>query len=130
MEVTFVIPGQPVAWQRPDSKGMQRYDTPRNRAHKKIIGYYAREVMKGADLMTGPLRLRVDFFLKTPKCRQDRSAHYVKPDLDNLTKIVKDAMNGIVWKDDAQVYSIEATKHYSDTPGCFVQVIKDERVQQ
>jgi Holliday junction resolvase RusA-like endonuclease len=33
-----------------------------------------------------------------------------KPDADNLTKTVMDAMNGVAWRDDAQVCSLSATK--------------------
>lgn len=37
-----------------------------------------------------------------------------KPDLDNLVKAILDAMNGIVWVDDAQVFSMTACKNYSE----------------
>lgn len=38
-----------------------------------------------------------------------------RPDLDNYVK-VKDALNGIVWRDDSQVVRIVAEKYYSETP--------------
>ena len=36
-----------------------------------------------------------------------------KPDIDNLTKAILDALNGIVWKDDAQVTQINIQKIWS-----------------
>ena len=36
-----------------------------------------------------------------------------KPDIDNLTKAILDALNGIVWKDDAQVAQINIQKIWS-----------------
>ena len=36
-----------------------------------------------------------------------------KPDTDNILKIVKDALNGVLWKDDAQVVSDKVEKFYS-----------------
>ena len=36
-----------------------------------------------------------------------------KPDIDNLTKAILDALNGIVWKDDAQVTQINIQKVWS-----------------
>ena len=39
-----------------------------------------------------------------------------KPDADNLAKVV-DALNGIVWKDDAQIVSLAVCKVYAETPG-------------
>jgi len=37
-----------------------------------------------------------------------------KPDLDNLTKAIFDALNGVVWVDDALVVSLTANKWYGD----------------
>lgn len=43
-----------------------------------------------------------------------------KPDADNTLKLC-DALNGIVWKDDAQVVEAHVTKVYSERPGlCIV----------
>ena len=36
-----------------------------------------------------------------------------KPDIDNLTKAILDALNGIAWKDDAQVAQINIQKIWS-----------------
>ena len=33
-----------------------------------------------------------------------------KPDIDNVAKIVLDALNGVAWKDDAQVVSLTVSK--------------------
>lgn len=38
-----------------------------------------------------------------------------KPDLDNVVKVL-DALNGIVWRDDAQVVRITAAKVYAENP--------------
>jgi Holliday junction resolvase RusA-like endonuclease len=40
----------------------------------------------------------------------------VKPDLDNVAKAVLDAINGIVYVDDAQVINLVATKRYATDP--------------
>ena len=40
----------------------------------------------------------------------------VKPDWDNIGKIISDALNGIAYKDDAQVVSCTVEKRYSNTP--------------
>lgn len=38
-----------------------------------------------------------------------------KPDLDNIVKIL-DALNGIVWRDDAQIVKLSAHKLYAERP--------------
>lgn len=37
-----------------------------------------------------------------------------KPDIDNIAKVVLDALNGIAYKDDTQVVSLEVRKIYSE----------------
>ena len=45
-----------------------------------------------------------------------------KPDLDNLAKSVLDALNGVVYLDDAQLVSLHVTKVYSNNPGVDIMV--------
>lgn len=40
----------------------------------------------------------------------------LKPDIDNVIKIICDSLNGIAYKDDAQIVEIHAYKFYSDDP--------------
>ena len=40
-------------------------------------------------------------------------SHLVRPDVDKLARVVLDAMTGVVYRDDAQVTTIEARKHYA-----------------
>ena len=37
-------------------------------------------------------------------------ADVYKPDVDNICKLILDALNGVAWHDDTQVISIEAFK--------------------
>lgn len=39
-------------------------------------------------------------------------AHSSKPDVDNLTKPILDALNGVVWEDDGQVAHLTVGKYY------------------
>ena len=42
--------------------------------------------------------------------------HLAKPDLDNVVKIVSDALNGTAFHDDTQIVEIFARKRYSERP--------------
>lgn len=54
----------------------------------------------------------------------DRLWPYKKPDLDNLTKAVLDACNGIVWKDDGCIVWLELKKLYAvQEPKVLVKVM-------
>jgi Holliday junction resolvase RusA-like endonuclease len=68
--------------------------------------------------ITGPVRLRVDFYLPRPKGMKDTGEqnipHVKKPDADNLLKAVMDAMTEAgVWEDDALVFNPDPAKYYA-----------------
>ena len=77
------------------------------------------------EIIEGPIALEVFFFLPIPKSttKKKRNAmlledlrHTKKPDIDNYIKLILDVMTGIVYKDDSQIWRIDAKKMYSDDP--------------
>lgn len=46
----------------------------------------------------------------------------VKPDTDNVIKVVLDALNKLAWVDDKQVIDIRAGKWYAEQPGLMVEI--------
>ena len=63
----------------------------------------------------GPLKVTMQFFLARPKARHGEYFVSTKPDIDNLIKSTLDALTDqAVWRDDAVVVSIEASKEYED----------------
>jgi Holliday junction resolvase RusA-like endonuclease len=56
--------------------------------------------------------------------------HTGRPDLDNLAKFVCDSLNGVFWRDDCLVYSVVAEKIYGDSPGTYVLVEWDEKLNE
>lgn len=76
-----------------------------------------------------PVCLTLQFILprpsSTPKRIVDRVPHTKKPDIENLCKSVMDALTGVLFADDKQVFSLNAEKwiaSISDSPGVFVTV--------
>ena len=45
-----------------------------------------------------------------------------KPDCDNIAKIVLDALNGIAYYDDSQIYLLKVEKRYSEEPRVEVEI--------
>lgn len=67
-----------------------------------------------ACMIEGPVKLNVAFVLPRPKSLPKKVHwHLKKPDLDKLVRAVGDSLTGIMWKDDSQVVTIEATKSYA-----------------
>ena len=89
-------------------------------------------VIAPESILTGPIRVELDFFLPRPKAHLDRHGalkpkspvwHCKKPDLDNLIKSVTDAITDTqrIWLDDSQICEITATKTYAiNAVGCSV----------
>lgn len=65
----------------------------------------------------GPIEATVVFRKIRPTSNPNRIYPHTRPDLDNLLKLFWDALNGIVFKDDAQVVSINAKKEFGDIAG-------------
>ena len=70
---------------------------------------------EGAGLPLHPrgteVRVSITCTAPAPKTTRRGCVPYtVKPDLDNVCKLVLDALNGVAWADDAQVVSIYANK--------------------
>jgi len=80
------------------------------------------------DTITGPVRVHIDFLMPRPASVTPARRPYptVAPDLDKLIRGVGDALKAAgVYKDDAQIVSISATKHYAtgtteSTPGAWI----------
>lgn len=79
---------------------------------QKIAG--AAQIKASGILMVGALNLTVTFFLARPKYLGKKIGvpHIKRPDLDKLIRGATDALTGTVWKDDAQLVEIAATKCY------------------
>ena len=96
-----------------------------------MVAAAAREAMKGREMLTEAVQVRVGFYFPIPKswlagkalaARHGMFPHTARPDLDNLYKAVTDAMNGIVYKDDSQIIFCTIGKRYRDKAGVSVRV--------
>ena len=120
--LTIAIPGEPVAQARPRIAviaGKPRaYDPKASRDWKATAQQHARDQMAraGASVFTGPVRVSISFVFTRPQTTyrkrepRGREPKVTKPDADNLAKAVLDALNGVAWLDDRQVYELHLIK--------------------
>ena len=52
-----------------------------------------------------------------------------KPDLDNISKIILDSLNGLAYKDDSQIVTLELKKYYGEQPRVEVELKGQEYVK-
>lgn len=109
---------------------IHNYPDPETEAFEKTLAMAARLHMRTMPPSEGPLALLVIAGREIPKSwsAKDKQAALdgrilptPRPDADNHGKIV-DALNGIVWKDDAQVVDSRIIKRYAAAPYLTIQV--------
>ncbi len=81
-------------------------------------------------LLGGPLAVHVVVHLLKPKSAPKKKTIWpvTRPDADNYGKLVLDALNGILWRDDSQVVDLHIKKVYSERMGFDLQVFQVDDV--
>ena len=140
--IRIVLPGVPKAWQRSGERVIVPKDkTKRPFTHHFTRAQTAREqdglrfiaqaAMQGRPPLDCAIDLRMTAFMPVPpswsKVKQARALAGTiyptpKPDLDNIAKLVKDALKALVWRDDSLVCAEYYWKVYSDTPRSAIEV--------
>lgn len=104
-------------------KFVKAYDPAESREHKENLRAQI-AACRPAYWPNGPIALTVSFELPRPQSHYTKKGLrplappycYVKPDASNMLKLVEDACNGLLWRDDAQVVKVECIKVYADGP--------------
>ena len=124
--VTIVVTGEPVAKGRGRAAVLQTgraiIFTPKNTRKWEADARQVARLEMGSRLpMTGPVHIDIRVVFVPAKSWPDwkrnmaishEIAHTTKPDIDNLAKSMKDALNGIVYDDDAQIIRSVCVKEY------------------
>jgi Holliday junction resolvase RusA-like endonuclease len=131
-ELHFFVPGEPVGKAaRVRTKNGHTFLPTRTRDYMAVVSHEAHLAMAGSPLFDGPVGYCITMMVQAPKKRSkelqvaldlDRAWAPKKPDCTNVLKGVEDAMNRIVWRDDAQVVRGSFAKKYSETPGLHIYV--------
>lgn len=140
--IQFTIPGQPVAKGRPKFTtvgGFARAYTPKKtQDYEELVAKVAKATIArtgvASDYPTArPIEILLELRMEIPaswsKSKRLAAATGAvratkKPDADNVLKGIKDACNGILWKDDAQVVLLTVRKLYAAQP-CVVVAVRE-----
>lgn len=131
---TFEIKGEPMGKQRP--KFSRAGNFVRTYTPKDTINY--EQWVKTCYLTAGgihygpePIGIEVDIYYKIPKSFSNKKKEEakrgdivptIKPDCDNVLKIICDSLNGIAYEDDKQIAEATIKKHYSEEPRVVVRI--------
>lgn len=131
--ITFTVPGAPVVWKRARRNGRRYFTDPKQAEYQERVRAAYRDNAFGIWGPETALRVRLVFYLQIPpswsraKWESACSGELLpigrrSGDVDNYTKAVADALNGVAYTDDAQIAVFTAIKYYDQAPRTLVQM--------
>lgn len=127
-EVFFTVPGKPFGKQRPrvvSRGGFARAYTPKETVNYENLVKISYNVSVGNTKLEGPIEADIIAYFpinksvskkKHQQLSKENIPALIKPDTDNIAKVVLDPLNNIAYNDDSQVYKLNVEKYYSDNP--------------
>jgi Holliday junction resolvase RusA-like endonuclease len=137
MSIAFTLPGSPTGKGRPRFAlrgGVARAYTPEKTAsYESLVKLAAARAMQSKEPLSRPARVTIVATFAPPASWSEKKRRAAieatngihpakKPDADNIAKIICDAMNGIVYRDDAQITTLRVEKRYGISNGVAVQI--------
>ena len=134
-KIEFFVPGAPIGKGRPRAArrgaGVVMFTPEKTAGYEALVAAAASNAMRAeaGPLFTGPLEAVLEMRIPIPASwsKAHKAAALAgielptsKPDIDNVAKAILDACNCVVFRDDAQVVMLVATKAFSDEPGVRV----------
>ena len=126
MKIKFTVKGDPFGKQRPRHNGYTTYTPAETKQHEQLIAWAYKEQCGAFRFPKDTyIDIRIIAYMKIPKrTSKDRRSKMlsgfirptVKPDWDNIGKLVADALNGIAYDDDKCIVDAQVRKFYSDQP--------------
>ena len=125
MDYNIWYPVKPKSAPRPRVTKFGTYNAKDYTDWKKGLGLLAKARIKKP--IENEVFIKIEFFYEIPKSWSKKKKelakwHKSKPDIDNLIKGVLDSLNGIAYKDDAQVVMIQARKQYAAENGVKIEI--------
>ena len=138
--IRFKIPGEPRGKQRPRVTRSGHAYTPKETVEYerlvKLCFISAANRMGGPDggrfrRTDRPVSIKISAYYGIPKsAAKARRAEMIsneilplkKPDIDNVEKIIMDALNGMAYEDDKQVVQVAGEKKWSESPCVIVEL--------
>ena len=105
------------------------YTPEKTRTYEDKIAFFGHHAMGGKPPLEGYLTIQVEAVFPVPeswsqkkkKMALDGKLFPGRPDIDNILKAI-DGLNGILWKDDAQIILAVVSKRYGNVPHLAIDV--------
>lgn len=143
MYMFFEVPGTPRGKQRPRvvrQNGRTISFTPDQTVQYENLVRWCYKTAENSKRFPDdmPLKVIINAYYEIPKSASKKKRAQMitgeirptkKPDADNIAKIICDALNGIAYRDDAQVVTCIINKRYSEEPSVSVEIEEIEFIR-
>lgn len=133
MQVKLIVPGKPVGKERPRFAKGRAYTASMTATYEELT----RKLYKVNRKMEGTLKAEIVAYYPIPKSTSNKKRvamlnneirPIVKPDLDNVAKIILDSLNKVAYADDSQIVTLSVGKFYSEEPRVEVTLTELDQV--
>lgn len=129
----FEIPGEIVGKGRPrmNTYTGKAYTPTKTKNYEYLVRQWFVFKYPRFEMTKAPVRVTIIAYFDIPKSTSKKKTEQMlnneirptkKPDIDNITKIILDALNKFVYQDDTQVIELIVKKYYANTPKVYVKV--------
>lgn len=129
----FEVPGKIVGKGRPrlNSYTGNVYTPTKTKDYETLVAQYFLLKYPRYKPFEGRVQVDINAYFEVPKqakkadkalMLQNKINPTKKPDIDNIVKVILDALNGTAFKDDIQITKLNVEKTYSETEKVFVRI--------
>ena len=121
-QLHIVVPGQPVGKGRPRFARGRTYTPAKTKVYEQLIAITAQREIESVGWVktSAPVKMHILAQFEIPKSWTKKKQQAAlrgeftpgRPDIDNVAKAALDALNGIAYDDDDQVYQLSVKKVY------------------
>lgn len=131
MKIHFTVPGKPMGKQRPRVLKSGVAFTPNETVNYETTVKWAYISQYSDKPLEGPIAMNIRAYFAIPKSTSKNKKEKMetgiirptrKPDMDNIVKIIADALNGVAYRDDSQIVKCSIEKLYSDQPRVEIEI--------
>ena len=133
MKISFEVIGKPMGKARPrmNTYTGRAYTPKQTISYENLVKYIFINEFKDLKPFEGAIRAKVTAIFEVPPSYSKKKRlmllnsklNYThKPDTDNIAKIVLDSLNGLAYKDDAQITRLEVEKSYGEQAKVIVEI--------
>lgn len=133
MMYEFEVPGKITGKGRPrvNTQTAIAYTPARTKEYEELIKQYFIIKNRGIKPLEGRIAITIKAFILIPKTARKKEKEEMlkanisptkKPDIDNIAKIVLDALNKLAFNDDNQVTRLNLEKIYSEEEKLYIKI--------